>query len=185
MERALMRTLTDGLSGSVTYRSLSQGKTVGQQSLGVVGEGTISGRLSFGAKLAATVVGATKGIPLNSIARGGSYVTRYDIAASGEYKGLLIINFASVNAGSLCLSFDTRYGKFSAGKDYVPSTSAFQSVGGTGSIAKVHVAGKVTQGEVTGSTIEQILASGVATSLTVGAATPPSAACLATAELTR
>lgn len=185
VEKALVRTLAGGISGSVTYKSISNGKTVGQQSVGVVGEGEISGKLSLDAKLAALVVGAAKGIPLTQIAKGGSYVTRYDIAANGEYKGLLVITFASRGVGSLCLSFDTRYGKFTPGKDYVPSASTFRSVGGTGSIARVHVAGQVTQGEVTGSAIEQILAHGSISSVTVGAATAPDTACAAVSKLAR
>ena len=185
VEGALVRTLAGGISGSVTYKSLSDGKTVGRQSLGVVGEGNISGKLSFDAKLAALVVGAAKGVPLTAVAKGGTYVTRYDVAADGEYKGLLVIKFASSGVGTLCLTFDTRYGKFTPGKDYVPSTSTFRTLGGTGSMARIHAAGKVTQGEVTGSALEQILAHGTASSISVGHATAPSSACVAVAKLAR
>jgi hypothetical protein len=183
VEARLVSALTQGLSGSVTYGEIDHGKTSGQVTTGIVGKGKISGKLSFDAKVAATVLGAVKGVPLTRLAGGGSYVVRFDIDAKGNHKGFVVIRFASPGVGSLCLSFVATYGRFVPGTSYVPSTETFATAGGTGAIAKVRAAGKVTQGNVTGTAIEQILAHGTFGSLQSGAPVPMSAGCAAVAKL--
>src|SRR4051794_39934028 len=84
VESGLARMIAGGMSGSVTYKETNSGRDVGQTTIGVVGQGTIAGKLSLDAKLAATVVGAVKGVPLTTVAAGGSYVYRYDIDAKGN-----------------------------------------------------------------------------------------------------
>jgi hypothetical protein len=184
VQSGLVAAVEHGISGSVTYRVTDEGHDVGQTTTGVVGQGTISGKLSLGAQLAATVLEAVKGVPMAGIAGGGSYVVRYDIDAKGNHKGIVVIRFKSSGVGSLCLDFTADYGRFVPGKtDYVPSAGTFSTVGGSGAIAKMHASGRYTQGEVTGSTIEQILGSGSVVSLTTGAAAPLSSACAAVAKL--
>lgn len=97
-----------------------------------------------------------------------------------------MISFKSPGVGSLCLDFTARYGKFVPGKtDYVPSSGTFDTVGGSGGIAKVHASGRFDQGEVSGSTIEQILGRGAVASLTTVAASPPNSACAVVARLAK
>lgn len=92
----------------------------------------------------------------------------------------------SPGVGSLCLNFTVTYGRPVPGKtDYVPSTAAFNTVSGIGTIAKVPASGRVTQGEVTGKTIEQILAHGSLVSLTTGPATPFSTQCARVSKLAK
>ena len=186
VEAGLVRTMEHGISGSVTYKITNEGKDSGQTTSGVVGQGTISGKLSLGAQLSATLLGAVKGIPISAITRGGSYVVRYDVDAKGDHAGLVVIHFTSPGVGSLCLGFTAKYGKFVPGKtDYVPASGTFGTVGGSGSIATVHASGSYSQGEVTGSLIEKILGAGSVVSLTKGPASPLSGACAAVAKLAR
>jgi hypothetical protein len=186
VQAQLVSAMEHGISGSVTYKITNEGRDVGQTTTGVVGQGTISGKLSLGAQLSATLLGAVKGIPMTAITSGGAYVVRYDIDAKGDHKGLAVIKFKSPGVGSLCIGFTVRYGKFVPGKaDYVPSAGSFNTVGGSGSIAKVHASGRFNQGEVTGSTIEQILANGSVDSLAVGHAVPLSGPCAEVARLAK
>ncbi len=185
VQARLVSTVEHGISGSVTYKITNQGRDSGQTTTGVVGQGTIAGNLSLGAQLAATLLGAVKGVPMTGIAKGGSYVVRYDIDAQGDHKGTVVIRFKSAGVGSLCLGFTAKYGKFAPGKDYVPSSGTFSTAGGSGAIAKVHASGRFDQGEVSGSTIEQILGHGALVSLTTGPASPPSSACAAVARLAK
>jgi len=180
----LVSMVAHGISGSVTYKIVDEGRSVKQTTTGVVGKGTISGKLSLDGTLAATLLGAVKGVPIASIARGGSYVVRFDVDARGNHNGLLVIRFVAAGVGTLCVGFTTAYGRFVPGKtDYVPATGTFDTLGGEGTIAKVHASGKYTQGEVTGNTIEKILASASVASLTSGSATPMNSACAAVARL--
>lgn len=182
----LVSSVEHGISGSVTYRITDQGRDIGQTTTGVVGQGTISGKLSLGAQVAATLLGAVKGVPMTAIAGGGSYVVRYDIDAKGDHKGTAVISFKAPGVGSLCLDFTATYGRFVPGKtDYVPSSGTFATVGGSGGVAKVHVSGRFDQGEVSGSAIEQILGQGSVMSLSTGASTPLSGPCAAVARLAK
>jgi hypothetical protein len=184
IQARLVTTVEHGISGSVTYKITREGRDVGQTTIGVVGQGTISGRLSLGGRIAASLLGAVKGVPMTGIASGGSYVVRYDIDAKGDHKGIVVIEFKSRGVGSLCLHFTATYGRFNPRKaDYVPSSGTFGTIGGSGGIGKVHAVGRYTQGEVTGNTIEQLLGHGSVVSLGTGAASPLSGACAAVAKL--
>jgi hypothetical protein len=186
VQARLLSIVEHGISGSVSFKTTNNGRTVGKTTIGVVGQGTISGKLSLDARLAATLLGAVKGVPLTGLASGGSYVVSYDIDAKGDHKGIVVVSFKSPGVGSLCLNFTVTYGKFVPGKtDYVPSTATFNTVGGVGTIAKVHASGRVTQGEVTGNTIEQILAHGSLVSITTGPATPFSTQCARVSKLAK
>jgi hypothetical protein len=185
IQKSLVGMVGRGISGTVSYKVTNEGQSVGKTTRGVVGQGTVSGKLSLDASIAASLLGAVKGIPLTRIASGGSYVARYDVAANGDHRGLLVMTFKP-GIGSLCLDFSVKYGKFVPGKtDYVPSTGTFATVGGTGKIAKIHASGRFKQGEVTGSMIEQFLGNGSLVSLTAGSAEPPSKECTAVASLAK
>jgi hypothetical protein len=185
IQKSLVGMVGRGISGKVSYKVTDEGRSVGQTTTGVVGQGTLSGKLSLDARIAASLLGAVKGIPLTRIASGGSYVVRYDVAANGDHRGLLVMKFKP-GIGSLCVDFAVKYGKFVPGKtDYVPSTGTFATVGGTGKIAKIHASGHFKQGEVTGSIIEQFLGNGSLVSLTAGSAVPFSKDCTAVAKLAK
>ena len=186
VEARVARIVEQGVSGSVTFKITSQGHDVGQKTTGVVGQGTISGKLSLGAKLGATLLGAVKGVPITTVAKGGSYVVRYDVDAHGNHNGTAVITFKSSSLGSLCIDFTATYGRFQPGKtDYVPASGTFSTAGGTGAIARVHAFGRYDQGEVAGDAIERILANGSVTSLTSGSPTAPSKSCQAVAKLAK
>ena len=176
----------EGVSGTVSYRVTDEGHSVGKTTTGVVGQGAVSGKLSLDARIAASLLGAVKGIPLMRIASGGSYVVRSSVDGNGNHRGLLVMKFKP-GIGSLCVDFAVKYGKLVPGKtDYIPSTGTFATVGGTGKIARVHASGRFTQGEVTGSMIEQFLGNGSLVSLTAGAAVPPGEKdCTAVAKLAK
>ncbi len=186
VETRIARMVERGVSGSVTFKITNEGHDVGQRTTGVVGQGTISGKLTLGAKLGATLLGAVKGVPITSVANGGSYVVRYDIDAHGNHNGTAVITFKSPSLGSLCLNFTAVYGKFQPGKsDFVPASGTFSTAGGTGKISTVHASGKYDQGEVSGNAIERILANGAIRSLTSESPTPPSKACQSVEKLAR
>jgi hypothetical protein len=185
LQKTLVHMVGRGISGTVSFKVTDEGRTAGQTTTGVVGQGTVSGKLSLDAKIAASLLGAVKGIPLTRIASGGSYVVRYDVEANGNHRGLLVMRFKP-GIGSLCVDFTVKYGKFVPGKtDYVPSTGTFATVGGTGKIAKIHASGRFKQGEVTGSMIEQFLGDGSLVSLAAGSAAPLSKECSAVAKLAK
>ena len=185
LQESLVRMVGRGISGKVSYKVTDEGHSVGKATAGVVGQGAVSGKLSLDAKIAASLLGAVKGIPLARIASGGSYVVRYDVDRNGDHRGLFVMKFKP-GIGSLCVDFAVTYGKFVPGKsDYVPSTGTFATVGGTGKIAKVHASGRFKQGEVTGSMIEQFLGNGSLVSLTAGSAAPLSRDCAAVAKLAK
>jgi hypothetical protein len=186
VEARLLSVVEHGISGSVTFKMTDSGRQVGHRTVGVVGQGTISGKLSLDATLAAGLLGAVKGVPLTGLASGGSYIVGYDIDPRGNHSGTVVVNFKSPGVGSLCLHFAVVYGRFISGKtDYVPSTATFSTIGGAGTIAKVHASGHLTQGEVIGSTIEQILAHGSLDALTTGSATPFSPQCARVSKLAK
>jgi hypothetical protein len=183
LQKSLVRMVGRGNSGTVSYTVPDEGQSVGKTTTGVVGRGTVSGKLTLDARIAASLLGAVKGIPLTRIASGGSYVARYDVDANGNHRGLLVMTFKP-GIGSLCVNFAVTYGKFVPGKtDYVPSTGTFATVGGTGKIAKIHASARFKQGEVTGNMIEQFLGNGSLISLTAGSAAPLSKECAAVAKL--
>lgn len=182
LESKLVHVLVSGVSGSVTYQQIQPGTSGANGITGIVGKGTINGHLSLEARIAARVLGAVKGVPLSAIASGGTYVARFDADASGNYTGTVVIRFEH-KIGSLCVNYTVTYGAY-AGQGYVPSTEQFATAGGTGKVARVKASGHLTQGAVTGESIEQILAGGSFSSVKV--AKKPvrmGAACSAVAKL--
>lgn len=157
---------------TVRYLETFGGTQKGDAFLAVVGHGSMS----------ATGGG---GGPIAAVARGGTYVTRYDIDAQGVYRGLFVVTFKQRSLGTMCFAATIVVGKFVLGKSFPPSSASFRSVGGTGGSAKLRVSGTLAvTGIVGGSDDETITAKG-ALVVSSGPAKPPTAACLAVAKLAR
>ena len=79
VQARLVSAVEHGISGSVTYKVTNEGRDIGQTTTGIVGQGTIAGKLSLGARLSATLLGAVKGIPMtgdhDTVARMSSATT--------------------------------------------------------------------------------------------------------------
>ena len=162
--------MTSGLpvTAHITYVETDHGKTVGATATGVVGHGTISLDGSLGGLLAKLPTRAT-------------YITRYDIDASGNYHALLL---AQAKAGSICLSGDVAFGKFKPGASFPPTSGTYSTLGGTGLGATLRLNGSYRITAVSGTTALQLTATGPVT-VRPG---PPKAlppACRALAHLTR
>ena len=184
--RAAERAAGKGITGSVTYTEVNPGREQGDALLGVVGRGTFTGKTrGLAAVAAASLVERVKGVPLADLVKGGTYVTRYDIDPSGTYRGLVLGTFKEPALGTLCLSYVTTHGKFTAGTSFIPANATFKTIGGTGYAARVHANGTMRQTDVTGSDTERLFGSGLAQSLTEGAARPLSPACNALRAVAR
>ena len=183
----LVRAATRGVSGSVTYSEANPGKEQGAATLGVVGRGTFSGKVRGPASVVATkVVAVIKGLPIDTLLKGGNYVTRYDIDARGTYHGIVVGSFKAPGAGTLCISYVSNHGKFRSGVDhFIPTTVSFTVVGGTGQAGRIRGSGTVKQTDVTGSDVERLFGTGSTQALGEGSPRPPTAACKAVAKLAR
>ncbi|HLX19112.1 MAG TPA: hypothetical protein VKR23_03075, partial [Gaiellaceae bacterium] len=129
--------MTSGLpvTAHITYVETNHGKTVGATATGVVGHGTISLAGALGGLLAKLPTRAT-------------YVTRYDIEASGNYRALLL---AQAKAGSICLSGDVAFGRFKQGASFPPTSGTYSTVGGTGLGATLRLSGSYRITAVSGT----------------------------------
>jgi hypothetical protein len=169
--------------GKLTYHETNHGTTVGAVTRGVVGQGVFSGKLGGKALFAATVAEVVKGVPATALAKGGSWVAKYDIDAQGDYKGLVVATFTAKGLGSVCLSGTTKHGKFVSG--FIPAGGSVTALGGTGQAARLRLGVTFKQTAITGSDTEQFTGTGALTTLSMGAARPLSAACKAVAKLKR
>ena len=169
-------------SGKLTYRETGHGHDQGQATLGIVGHGTFSMHLGGPATFVARMAQALTGIPVADVARGGSYVTRYDIDGSNTYRGLGVARFASKSVGTLCFSFVVAHGKLPPGGQFLPAKGTFTVTGGTGLAAMLRLSAKGAQSNVTGASVEMFSGDGKVQS-SLGAARAPSAACRAVAKL--
>ena len=174
LENAAARTVRGGMS----YDETNPGMAAGDATLGVAGRGTFSAKLRFPAVVVGRIVQVVTDVPVNAMAKGGSYVTRYDIDAAGTYHGVVVATFKSSGLGSICLRYTVTHGKFDSKLHFFPTTGTFATVGGTGQSARVRLAGTVKMSDVTGAAVEQFLGSS-GLEATSGAAKAPSAACLA------
>jgi hypothetical protein len=182
LERGLVAVVANGVTGTATYTETNPGKDKGQTTLGVVGHGVFTTKVTPTASAAAAVLGAVKGIPLNDLLDGGSYVTRYDIDAKNGDHGLFVATFRH-GLGSICGKFDLARGKFGAGMSFIPTTGSMSSVGGIGKLAALHGAAVFKQTNVTGSNTEKLFENGQLKSVATGSPTPMSSACKAVAKL--
>jgi hypothetical protein len=168
-------------TGKVTYRETDPGKDHGTTIVGVVGKGTFSGKLSGKALMAASLVRLVKGVPVAEMARGGTWVARYDIDAKNSYHGIVVAKFKAPGLGSVCLTGNVAHGKFTSG--FIPADGTLKTVGGTGAAAGVRLSARFSQTSITGSDVESFLGSGAFQTLSMGKAKPMNAACKAVAKL--
>jgi hypothetical protein len=180
-------------SGSLTYHEIDPGQNQGAIATGVVGQGT------FALKLNASKPPVLRGpgkktsrksrrkpkpvvVPLIPFAAGGRFVVRYDIDASGSYRGLFVATFSNSKLGSICLSGLLLFGKFVPGSSFPPTDGTLTTVGGTGlaSLLRLTLQAHVT--DVTGTPDYQISGTGSAT-VKLATAKRMSADCLAVAKL--
>jgi hypothetical protein len=178
LENAAARTVRGGMS----YDETNPGKAAGGATLGVAGRGTFSAKLRLPAVVVGRIVQIVTDVPIDAMAKGGSYVTRYDIDAKGNYHGVVVATFKSSGLGSICLKYTVTHGKFDSKLHFFPTTGTFATVGGTGQSARVRLAGTVKMSNVTGADVEQFLGSS-GLKATSGAAKAPSAACVAATKL--
>ena len=157
-------------SATLTFSETNPGRSHGDAVLGVVGLGRITVKLS--------------GKPFAALAKGGSYVARWDIDAKGVSRGLLVATLASRPPGSVCVRYTAVPGRFKAGQHFVPVGGDFSSVGGTGAGATLSLSGHFDQAHISGKGIETLTGRGSAT-VALGAPKPPSAACRAVAKLAK
>ena len=182
LESRLVQAVEKGVSGTVTYAETNHGKTKGDTNLGVVGHGVFTTKVTPTASVAASLLGAVKGIPLTTLLAGGSYVARYDIDANGGNNGYFVATFTQ-GLGSICVKFDISRGKYVPGSAFIPASGSMSSAGGTGKLAALHGSATFKQTNVTGADVEKFFESAKLKSVGTGAKTPMSAACQAVAKL--
>ena len=180
--RVLENAAASSVRGGMSYKETNAGKTAGGATLGVVGRGTFSAKLRFPAVVVGRVVQLATDVPVNAMAKGGSYVTKYDIDAAGAYHGLVVATFKSSALGSICLKYTVNHGKFDSKLHFFPTAGTFATVGGTSQSARVRLVGTVRMSNVTGAAVEQFLGSS-GLNASSGAPAAPSKACLAVAKL--
>ena len=168
-------------TGKLTYKETNPGKDTGGATKGVVGQGVFSGKLGGRLLMAAALAEVVTGVPTSTMAKGGTWVAKYDIDAKGDYKGIVVATFKAKGLGSVCLSGTTKHGKFSSG--FIPAAGTLTALGGTGTATKLRLAVTFKQTAITGSDTEQFTGTGSFKTLSMGAAKAPSAACKAVAKL--
>jgi hypothetical protein len=184
LEAGLEHMVEHGISASTTYAESNHGKAKGSATVGIVGHGTFSTKVGASASVAASILGAVKGIPLTSLLAGGSYVARYDSDQNGNYHGLFVATFTH-GLGSICVDFAITHGAFKPGSSFIPASGTMKSLGGSGLLASLHGTAEFTQTDVTGSDVEKFADSGKLLSVATGAKAPMSAACQAVARLAK
>jgi hypothetical protein len=157
-------------TATLTFSETNPGQSRGDAVVGVVGVGRITVKLT--------------GKPFAPLAKGGSYVARWDIDAKGISRGLLVATLASRPPGTVCVRYTAVPGRFKAGQHFVPVGGDFSSVGGTGAGATLSLSGHFDQADISGKGIETLTGRGSAT-VALGAPKPGSAACRAVAKLAK
>jgi len=165
----------------LTYHETSPGTTQGNTTTGVVGHGVFSAKLSGRALMAAALVRLATGVPVAQLARGGTWVGRYDIDAGNTYRGIVVARFKAPGLGTLCLAGTTVHGKFTSG--FIPASGTMATLGGTGTAAKLRINLRFKQTAIAGSDTETFTSTGAVQTLSMGAAKPMSATCSAVARL--
>ena len=157
----LERLVASGFTAKTTYAETSGGTEQGDALRSVTGKGTFSGNVRGVAVAAAYVAGKVTGVPYRALAKGGTYVAKYDVDAKNDYKGIVVATFSSPGLGSLCLAAALDHGAFKPGGSFIPATGTVTITGGTGQAAKLRGGASYTQTDVTGSAIETLLGKGL------------------------
>jgi hypothetical protein len=180
--RAAKATAHHPYKATVTWKLISSGRSAGRRTTGEEGRGTFSVRLGAAADVFAWAYAALTGVPLTSIARGGTYAIKFNSAANGDHTGTLVAKFKDVKLGEACASYRSAFGKYTIGMPYVPESGSVTSSAGTGPAAtwRISVTFKLTG--ISGISTEAFASDGKATAST-GPARKMTAACRAVAEL--
>jgi hypothetical protein len=170
-----------GFSASVSYVQTNAGKMKGKATVGIQGHGTFSAKLRGGAALDAAVIALATGVPLNKIAKGGSYKEQWNSLADGNDQGIIVATFKTHGLGSVCISYLTKHGHFVVGDSFVPASGSFTFVGGTGAAAKWRGSATYKQNNVSGDSTERFGVTG-SDHPSTGAAKGMSATCRSVAK---
>jgi hypothetical protein len=140
------------------------------------GTGRFSAKLGGLAALVASAYQAATGVPLASIAKGGSYAIRITFLTRGQ-KGTLVAKFKARGLGQSCASF--------APKTFYPvETGTITTIGGTGSAARwrISLTFKLTSSNFGSANVERLAITGAAKA-GLGSARRMTAACKSVAKL--
>ena len=168
----------------LSYKETNSGRQRGSATIGILGRGSFSAALGRSAALEAAIISLATGVPVSSIAQGGTYVVQRDIAGDGSVKGLAIAKLKAHGLGTVCLSYTEKPGKFKPGMSFVPMSGQIKTLGGSGAAARWRVDVSFRQNSVSGSQTEQFSAGGTEHAST-GRAMGMSAACRRVASLVR
>jgi hypothetical protein len=146
------------------------------------GKGKFSASLGGLAALEARAVQAITGVPLASIAKGGSYAISFNFGKGGVETGTVAAKFKAHGLGEACAGFSARHGTYVPGSPFVPESGTLKSTGGKGSAAMWQITIGFNLKDITGMSIEQMAVSGK-TKASVGKPRKPSAACKAVLKL--
>jgi hypothetical protein len=151
-------------SAHITYSETDHGHLNGNSTVGIVGHGKFSAKLSAHASLAVALVSLATGVPLNKAAEGGTYTVHRSISSKGVGTGLVVASFKAKGLGKLCLGFKFVPGKYNptSGSGFVPVSGTFAALGGTGAAAKWRGGLSFKETNITGLSVENIAVSGSA-----------------------
>ena len=151
-------------SAHVTYSETEHGHQNGSSTVGIVGHGKFSAKLTAHASLAVALISLATGVPLDKAAQGGTYTVHKSISSTGVGTGLVVASFKAKGLGKLCLGFKFVPGKYNptAGSGFVPVSGTFAALGGTGAAAKWRGSLSFKQTNITGLSVENIAVSGSA-----------------------
>lgn len=140
-----------GLSVTFRFTQTSAGTQHGQATTGVKGHGTFSAKLGAHSSALALIALAT-GIPLNQVARGGSFGVNFTLGATGTNTGTVVARFKAGGLGSTCFKFTAKGGQFQQGDSFVPTTGTIKVLGGTGAAARWNATAAFSLGAIAGAT---------------------------------
>jgi hypothetical protein len=167
-------------AGSMTWTETNPGREQGDALLGVAGNGTFAAKLTGRQLAVVRLVGKLRGVPLDALAKGGTYRARFDVDAQNDSTGLVVATFKTPGIGSLCLGFAVDHGAY-AGQGFLPAKGTVRTIGGTGRAATFRLGGRFDQKDLKDDALLTFLGAG-SVDATVGPAKAPSAACKALAK---
>ncbi len=147
-------------TAKLSYNETNSGRQQGQATVGIVGHGTFSAKLSPAGAFDAALIAVATDAPISKIAQGGTYVVQRQIAGDGDVTGLAVTRFKARGLGTACVSYTEKPGRFVIGMSFVPMTGAIKTVGGTGAAATWKLKVSFKQNSVNGTNVESFGANG-------------------------
>jgi hypothetical protein len=120
-------------SAHVTFHQTAAGHQHGNQLVGREGHGAFTVKLGGAAAAEVALVATVTGVPLNQIARGGSY--KLQQSQGPTVTGTLVASFKAPGLGSSCLSFTGSSSAVINGY-FEPTIGTLRTLGGTGAAAR-------------------------------------------------